>query len=131
MTPKPGGHVWAERYDRPLEDIFAVQDEIVEAIVQRLMRSLDDESIERVRRTPPANLTAYDRLLRARRNWVRSDFAAALANLKVAVALDPNLAPAYALMAFLHGFEHWILNPDYGNAEDRALDSARRAHGPR
>ena len=59
-----GGHLWAERYDRPLQDIFAVQDEIRAEIVTHLGLELTEEEQERLRRIPTTNLEAYDDLLR-------------------------------------------------------------------
>jgi TolB-like protein len=61
-----GGHVWSERYDRPFKDIFAVQDEIVQQLVATLRVEMDGAELERVRRIPTHNLTAYDALLRGR-----------------------------------------------------------------
>src|SRR5262245_28399317 len=60
-----GTHVWAERYDRRLEDIFALQDEITLSVVGAIEPSLRDAEIERVRRTRPDSLDAYDLVLRA------------------------------------------------------------------
>src|SRR5262252_1149987 len=58
-----GAHLWAERYDRPLDDIFALQDEIALAVVGAMEPSLRTAEIERVRRKRPENLDAYDQLL--------------------------------------------------------------------
>ena len=59
-----GYHLWAERYDRPCKDIFAVQDEIVQKIVAKLKVELTLAEQERVRRIPTDNLKAYDSDLR-------------------------------------------------------------------
>src|SRR2546422_8227219 len=56
-------HLWAERYDRPLTDIFAVQDEIVQQLVTTLRVEVQEAELERVRRIPTTNLSAYDSLL--------------------------------------------------------------------
>src|SRR5262249_17525004 len=58
-------HLWAERYDRRLEDIFALQDEITLSVVGAIEPSLRDAEIERVKRKRPENLDAYDLVLRA------------------------------------------------------------------
>ncbi len=59
-----GGHIWSERYDRPLKDIFALQDEIRQQIVVALRVKVQQAELERVRRVPTDNLTAYDYVLR-------------------------------------------------------------------
>ena len=60
-----GRHVWAERYDRALDDIFAVQDEITLSVVGAIEPSLRQAEIERAKRKRPDNLDAYDLYLRA------------------------------------------------------------------
>ena len=55
-----GNHVWADRYDRELDDIFALQDEITETIVGRVDTEVRVSEIDRARRKPPANLDAWD-----------------------------------------------------------------------
>jgi adenylate cyclase len=60
-----GTHLWAERYDRPLDDIFAVQDEITMCVVGAIEPSLRKAEIDRVRRQRPSNLNAYDLVLRS------------------------------------------------------------------
>jgi adenylate cyclase len=62
-----GNHLWAERYDRELEDIFAVQDEVTQAIASILPTKVSQAVFARARRKPTANLTAYDYLLRGER----------------------------------------------------------------
>jgi adenylate cyclase len=59
-----GGHVWSARYDQPPQDIFAVQDEIVQQLVTTLRVEVQEAEQERVRRSPTNNLTAYDSFLR-------------------------------------------------------------------
>src|SRR5712692_6446869 len=59
-----GHHLWAERYDRPLQEIFVLQDEITQQIVTALRVKLTEAELERVRRIPTENLTAYDYYLR-------------------------------------------------------------------
>ena len=61
-----GNHLWAERYDRQMEDIFAVQDELVRAISGVIPGQLDRYAVEILRRKPPKNLRAYDAELRDR-----------------------------------------------------------------
>jgi adenylate cyclase len=65
IETETGAHLWAERYDRPLDDIFAVQDEITLSVVGAIEPSLRSAEIERVKRKRPDNLDAYDLVLRA------------------------------------------------------------------
>ena len=64
MSPT-GSHVWAERYDRDLADVFAVQDEITEAIVAAIEPQLYAAENIRIRRKPPSNLDAWDLVMQA------------------------------------------------------------------
>jgi TolB-like protein len=93
-----GNHLWAERYDRELRDIFAVQDEVTRAICAAIPGQLDRLAVEQLRRTPPKNLTAYDCELRGR--WaffhLAEGLAAALNWYEKAVEADPTYALAHA-----------------------------------
>ncbi len=96
-----GNHLWAERYDRDLEDIFAVQDEVVGAISGAIPGRLNRLAVERLRRKPPGNLTAYDCELRGR--WAYLHLAEgipiALEWYKKAIEADPGYALAHAGLA--------------------------------
>jgi adenylate cyclase len=104
-----GGHVWSERYDRPLDDIFAVRDEVTQTIVGtiggsdgRLVRAAQE--ITR-RKAPSSDLQAYDYYLLANEHFWRStreDNAEARRLAERAVALDPSFACAYARLATTH-----------------------------
>jgi adenylate cyclase len=97
-----GSHLWAERFDRPLTDMFAVQDEIAEKIVAILVASVERKSLEETRRKAPQNVGAYDLYLQGRelfKSRLRSDDIQAGVLLERALALDPNFAPAYAELA--------------------------------
>jgi adenylate cyclase len=110
-------HVWAERYDRNLEDIFAIQDEVTSAIVATLPGRLEAASSERVARKLPDNMAAYECVLAGKTLHHRSnaaDNAAALRLIDRAIALDPNYAHAHAWKACILG-QSWV----YGFCEDR------------
>jgi adenylate cyclase len=97
-----GGHIWAERFDRDLTDIFALQDEISEAIVAALKLRLLPEEKKAIERRGTDNAEAYDLYLMARRYWIgkasnRRDLVIRLC--RGAIDLDPNFARAWALMA--------------------------------
>jgi adenylate cyclase len=110
-------HIWAERYDRQLEDIFAIQDEVTAAIVATLPGRVDAATSERVSRKPTHNMAAYECLLAGKVNHHRStraDNETALRLLDRALALDPNYAHAHAWKACTLG-QSWV----YGYCEDR------------
>ncbi len=97
-----GNHIWAEHYDRDLEDIFAVQDELAQAIVSVLPGRLDDAAFERAKRKPTENLTAYDYVLRGInvfKHLTRADCARAGEMFTRAIELDPEYARAHTLLA--------------------------------
>jgi tetratricopeptide (TPR) repeat protein len=112
-----GGHLWAERFDRSLDDIFAMQDEVVGKIVDALIGHLAPLPRQR-----PANMAAYDLCVRARTLFAQSPHAAQEARLLLqqAIALDPNYAEAYRWLAF-YFWEAWTtwaepLEPNQSNA---------------
>lgn len=100
-----GGHLWAERYDRDLADIFSVQDEVTREIVMALAPKLAATETENVSREPTRNLEAYDYFLRGREQWWRftkQANAEAQAMFEQAIELDPSFAAAYAWLAGSH-----------------------------
>ncbi|AWM09848.1 winged helix-turn-helix domain-containing tetratricopeptide repeat protein [Bradyrhizobium symbiodeficiens] len=102
-----GSHLWAERYDRELADIFAVQDEITEAIVAAIEPQLYAAESFRAQQKPPGSLDAWDLVMRALSyHWrsTREDNAAAQGLLEKAVAIDPAYGKALGLLATSHIF---------------------------
>ncbi len=100
-----GGHLWAERFDRDLTDIFAVQDEVTREIVSALALNLTEGERRRVASEHTGNLEAYDCFLRGREHWWRQreePNRQARELLQRATELDPNFAPAHALLASIH-----------------------------
>ena len=100
-----GNHIWAERYDCDLEDIFMVQDEVVAAIAAILPGRVDDARVAHRRQTPTDSLTAYDCILRGNmhlRNYRRHEIADARTAFERAVELDPKSARARAGLAFTY-----------------------------
>src|SRR5579872_2897518 len=103
-------HIWAERYDRELEDIFAIQDEITRAIVATLQGRVEAATHDRAKRKPTDNMIAYECVLAAKVLHHRSrqaDNDQALALLDRAIALDPNYAHAHAWKACVLG-QQWV-----------------------
>jgi TolB-like protein len=102
-----GSHLWAERYDRDLADVFAVQDEITEAIVATIEPQLYAAENFRAQRKAPESLDAWDLLMRALSYYwrvTREDNLAAQELLEQAIAIDPNYARALAVLAVSHTF---------------------------
>jgi adenylate cyclase len=98
-------HIWAERYDRPLEDVFALQDELTISVVGAIEPSLRQAEIERAKRKRPDSLDAYDLYLRALNDafsGMPGPSAKALPLLEQAVAIDPDYAAAHAAIALCH-----------------------------
>ncbi len=97
-----GGHVWADRFDRDLTDIFAVQDEITRMIVDQLKVKLLPEEKEAIAQAPTANVEAYSHYLRGREYYhisSKANLLMARQSFTRAVELDPTYARAYASMA--------------------------------
>lgn len=107
-------HVWAERYDRKLEDIFAIQDEMTHAIVATLPGRVEAATHDRAKRKPTDNMAAYECVLAAKvlhHRSIREDNAEAQRLLDRALALDPNYAHAHAWKACVLG-QSWIYGWD-------------------
>jgi adenylate cyclase len=105
-----GHHLWSERYDRELKDIFALQDEIIQQIVANLNVELWQAELERVRRTPTNNLTAYDYLLRGAelsQRMTKETTGQARQMFEKAIELDPTYALAYTALGGTYHVE-WV-----------------------
>jgi len=102
-----GSHIWAERYDRNLADVFAVQDEITEAIVAAIEPQLYAAENFRARRKLPDSMDAWDLLMRALSHYwrvTRQDNVVAQAPLEKAITIDPNYGQARGMLAATHTF---------------------------
>ena len=105
IDSKTGGHLWADRYDRELTDIFAIQDEISKAIVAALRVKLLPQEKKAIETRGTASVEAYNLYLMARQHWVNGSFGdirrdeTIVRICKQAVSIDPNYAEAWALMA--------------------------------
>jgi adenylate cyclase len=103
-------HIWAERYDRELKDIFAIQDEMTRAIVATLQGRVEAATHDRAKRKPTDNMVAYEFVLAAKvlhHRSTRADNAQAQHLLDRAIALDPNYAHAHAWKACVLG-QTWV-----------------------
>jgi TolB-like protein/cytochrome c-type biogenesis protein CcmH/NrfG len=121
-----GSHIWAERYDRDIADVFAVQDEITEAIVAAIEPQLYAAESFHAQRKQPDNLDAWDLVMRAfSHHWrvTRQDAMVAQALLEKAITIDPHYGQALGLLAASYTFSvhlGWI-------AAEMALPPAERA----
>ncbi|HET9811159.1 MAG TPA: TIR domain-containing protein [Sphingomicrobium sp.] len=123
-----GGHVWADRYDRDLTDIFAIQDEISKAIVAALRVKLLPNEKKAIEARGTSSVEAYNLYLMARQQWVSGSFGDARRDetivriCKQALTYDPDYAQAWALMALAQSeLRFW-----HGRDED-AQPAAERA----
>jgi adenylate cyclase len=120
-------HIWAERYDRAIDDIFAVQDEITISTVAAIEPTLRQAEIKRAERKRPENLDAYDLVLRATPfsdTGMPEGALQALPFLERALALEPNYALAHGQAAFCNE----ILYVRAGRRDDNRLAAIRHAH---
>jgi adenylate cyclase len=123
-----GGHVWADRYDRDLTDIFAIQDEISKAIVGALRVKLLPNEKKAIEARGTSSVEAYNLYLMARQQWVSGSYGdirrdeTIVRICKQALTFDQNYAQAWALMALAQSqLRHW-----HGRNED-PLPAAERA----
>ncbi len=117
IDAETGHHVWAERYDRELDDIFDLQDEITDTIVTALEAIVGKAETQRAHAKRPENLDAWDTALRA--TWhlgrsTRDDLEEAIRLFRTSVELDPNLSFAWSWLAFtyyLQMLQGWSPDP--------------------
>jgi TolB-like protein/Tfp pilus assembly protein PilF len=103
-----GNHIWAERYDRELADLFIIQDEVTASVVASIEPHLYAAEVFRVTRRPPESLNAWECVVRALgllNSRARVDIATARSLLNKAISLDANYGRAYALLAYATALE--------------------------
>jgi TolB-like protein len=97
-----GAHLWADRFDGGLEDIFDLQDQVTASVVGAIAPKLEQAEIERSRRKPTESLDAYDYFLRGMPgtyHWTKEANSEALSHFYRAIEIDPNFASAYGMAA--------------------------------
>ena len=100
-----GYHIWSETYDRELQNIFAIQDEITDNIIESLKVFLSENEKKLIKNKPSIDIKAYDFYLRARKfmhSWTKKNLKYALKMLNRAIEIDPNYAIAYASISECH-----------------------------
>lgn len=124
-----GSHLWADRYDRPLDDIFAVQDELTVSVVGVIEPTLRQAEIARAKRKRPDSLDAHDLYLRALPfafTAMPDDADRALTFLEQAIDLEPDYAAAHAFIAWCHE-QRYLRGGLREEARQAASRHARRA----
>jgi TolB-like protein/tetratricopeptide (TPR) repeat protein len=120
-------HIWADKFDGELEDIFDLQDRLTSGVIGAMSPQLERAEIERARRKPTESLQAYDYYLRSKFSiyqWTREGSREALRMTKLAISLDPAFAVAYASGANIFGQKKgfgWIEDAAQERAESRQL----------
>jgi TolB-like protein/cytochrome c-type biogenesis protein CcmH/NrfG len=125
-----GSHIWAERYDRGLADVFRVQDEITEAIVAAIEPQIYAAENFRARRKAPDSMDAWDLVMRALSHYwrvTRQDNVVAQALLEKATTLDPNYGQAFGVLATSYMFTAHMGWADMAKATEIAGRSAKAA----
>ena len=131
INSENGAHIWADRLDGALENIFELQDQVTENVVGAIAPQLERAEIERARQKPTDSLDAYDHYLRGMTNLhrgTRESIDEALARFNRALQLDPNFASTYAMAAWCHVWRKvngWMTDRPREIAEGARL--ARRA----
>jgi non-specific serine/threonine protein kinase len=127
VETRTGHSVWAERYDRELQDVFAIQDEIAQAIAQALQVMLSEKEKRAIEKKPTADVRAYDYYLRGRQFFYhhrRKSYAFARQMFQRAIEIDPAYARAYAGIADCCSFLYMYADSSPGMLEE--ADSASR-----
>jgi tetratricopeptide (TPR) repeat protein len=126
-----GNHIWADRFEGDLSDVFALQDQFSESVVATIEPRLQLAEIERLKHKPAGDLNAYDCVLRAQQGiyeWTAESVEAAMRQLEQALKIDPNYALANAMLANSYAtrrFQGWF--KDYEGEAALGLPLAERA----
>jgi len=124
-----GAHIWADRFDGELSDMFELQDRFTESVVAAIEPNVQLAEIERLKKKPAASLDAYDLLLRAQQleyEFTQESLAKSILCLKQALVIDPSYASAMALAACCYAgrnIQGWAQDPRAETAEGLALAS--------
>jgi len=126
-----GVHLWANRFEGELEDIFDLQDEVTTSVIGAIAPKLEKAEIERAKRKPTENLAAYDYFLRGMANiyqGTKEGNLEALGNFQQAINADQNFPSAYGMCAYCYVWQKangWLVDEERATAETERL--ARKA----
>ena len=124
IEAQSGNHCWAERYDRQLDDVFAVQEEVSRTIVATLLRRVEQDRLEIVKMSRPENLAAHDHLLRGKTylyRYTKENIQSAINCFQNAVEASPEYSEAYAWLSLCHS---WLFAGWWSNDPATSLDTA-------
>jgi tetratricopeptide (TPR) repeat protein len=105
IDAETGSHLWADRFEGALQDMFDLQDQVTSSVVGAIAPKLEKEEFKRAKRKPTKNLNAYDYYLRGLakvRRWTKDTNSEALQLFCKAIELDPGLACAYGMAAYCY-----------------------------
>jgi adenylate cyclase len=131
-----GAHLWADRFEGALADIFELQDQVTSRVVGAIAPQLEKAEIERAKHQPTESLDAYDQLLRGMEGfhkWSRQGNDEALLHFYEAIKLDPNYAVAYAMAARMYIQRNsggWVKDRNFELAETERLANKAAELGP-
>ena len=131
VDARTGNHVWADRYDRSMQGVFAVQEELAHAIAATIGGKVEAVGRDKAIRANPATLKAYDLVLRAKALYLKYSMLTneqARAFAEQAIKIDPTSAQAHAYFArcrFLEYIGHWVVNRE--DSLERAYEFAKKA----
>jgi tetratricopeptide (TPR) repeat protein len=131
IETETGNHLWAEKYDGALEDVFDLQDRITEGVAGAIEPSLRQAEVERARRKRPENLDAYDLYLRALPHawaWAPEEQEKSVELLEAALKIDPHYVAAHGLLAWSYS-TFVVLDPS-DSRRDKSVQHARAVLGP-
>ena len=127
IDSETGAHLWADRFDGPLDDVFELQDQVTTSVVGAIAPKLDQAETERAKRKPVENLDAYDCYLRGRakvQEDTREALEEALRLFCRAIELDPHFAAPYAAAGLCYvtrSVQGWAQDAEWEVAETRRL----------
>jgi adenylate cyclase len=123
-----GKHLWADRIDGALEDVFDLQDQVTDSVIRAIAPEIQTAEIERARAKRPDSLTAYDHLLHGLAALHRAKNADAIAHLERAIEAAPNYGKALAVRSWCSTLQFaWQGETDYDRVRAEGLVYARRA----
>lgn len=129
VDTETGAHIWADRMDGTLDDVFDLQDRVTDAVVTAIAPQIQSAEQERAKRKRPESLTAYDRILHAMSAVNRAQIGEAIGHLDHAIDASPGYAKALAMRAWLHTLQvGWLSEGDFAQHRSKAITLARRAY---
>ena len=129
VDTETGAHLWADRKDGKLEDIFDLQDQITDSVVAAIGPQIQSAEQERAFRKRPESLTAYDLVLQAMGAINRAQISEAIKHLDAAIEMSPGYAKALGLRAWVHTLQvGWLAEGGFRHHRELAIPLARQAY---